>query len=409
MHQSTNNAARRHLSAFAVGSVLLLGSTALFNWLVDPFGAYRGPFTAALAEHKDLVDSRTGKAELARHFAGSTAIIGSSRARMAYDPESPVIPDGPGCNLALGGTNFFELHCVLRHTMQNPRIRRILLILDFQQFADGRTTNSDFDVSRFNPDLSPFKYHCNLLLGRRSTSNSFETLGRTLIDAPAEYTPLGFERPETSRHYLRVNNLVDKCLYRAMTNRQTLWGFRYSRERLYMLRSVVRDCDARGIELVLVIHPLHALQMEAIRCVGLWDAFEQWKHDVVAIVEDETAGRTALWDFTGYSRYNCEQLPGFVPGAPLEGRWYWEPSHCRSTLGQEVLRRLFGHPEVDPSFGVRLTSANLPQHLVRIRRERMDWMAGHPAELDRVDAIAARAGYSPAPIAIAGSRIGAAR
>ena len=194
---SESSDARQHVRAFLIGSGLLLGTTALFNWLVDPFGAFPGPVSRALAEHKDLVDSRTGKAELAHHFQGSTAIIGSSRARMAYDPQSPAIPDGPACNLALGGTNFHELYYVLRHTMRNPRITRILLILDFQQFAQGRTTNSDFDVSRFNPDSPGLDYHCNLLFSQRATLNSFETLGRGVVGVPGEYTPLGFERPET--------------------------------------------------------------------------------------------------------------------------------------------------------------------------------------------------------------------
>ena len=56
--------------------------------------------------------------------------------------------------------------------------------------------------------------------------------------------------------------------------------------------------------------------------------------------------------------------------APQEGRWYWEPAHCRATLGEEVLRRLFGHAEADVEFGTRLNPQSLPRYLEQVRHER---------------------------------------
>ena len=81
--------------AFLTVTAVLLGGNALINSAVDPYGVYVGKPTKLFYETKADGGSRIAKAELARHFCGTTILVGSSRAEVGYDPESPAIPNGP--------------------------------------------------------------------------------------------------------------------------------------------------------------------------------------------------------------------------------------------------------------------------------------------------------------------------
>jgi len=388
----------RFLRSFVCGLAVLLGGAALLNRAVDPFGAYGGGVSRHIDEQRFAADSRVGKAELARRYEGSCVILGSSRARIAYDPESAAIPDGPACNLGLAGTNFDEVSRVFRYVAEQPNIRQVLLILDFQQFSSGRTVNADFELSRFNPSQSEFAYQCNLLFNERTSRDSFETLVRAASAAEPRFTELGFDRQEYLRAREFPANLVEKTLRSCLTNSATLRGFQYSPERVAALESLAATCRERDIELIMIMHPVHALQLEALRAAGLWPQFEQWKQDVV-LIADRTSH--AVWDFTGFHEYAAEPLVGNSASPPGEWNWWWEPSHCRAELGELVLRRVFEDTSGEASFGVRLTADNLATRIQQIRAERGRWVLENEPGVQIVQRVASDAGFEPGTVIVA--------
>lgn len=394
----TANGGGRFLSSFVCGLVLLLGGSALLNRAVDPFGAWGGAISPRVAEQTFAADSRMGKAELASRFEGSCVILGSSRARIGYNPESGAIPNGPACNLGLAGTNFDEISRVFDYVARRPNVRQVLLILDFQQFSSGRTVNGDFEQSRFNPSQPEFDYECNLLFNERTSRDSLETLSRAVSAAEPRFTALGFDRPEYLQAKEFPPDLVEKTLRSCLTNSATLQNFRYSTERLAALRSLAVRCREREMELIMIIHPVHALQLEALRSAGLWPLFEQWKQDLVTIAEQSSY---PVWDFTGYHTYAVEPLVGEHAAPPGAWTWWWEPSHCRAELGELVLRRVFQDVAADSSFGVRLTTQNLTAQIQRVRAERGRWVLENEPAVQIVQRVATDAGYEPATVMVA--------
>jgi hypothetical protein len=394
------------LRSFLCVSGVLLAGIVLLNRAVDPYGAYRGFPSDLFLEAKGVQDTRTWKAELVRHFTGSTVLVGSSRVRTGYDPESTAIPDRPACNLGIGGTNFYELAYVLDFILQQPRVRRIVLCLDFQQFTAGRTVSNDFDVSRFNPGQPPFDYHCNLLLRQEAARISLETLARHVTGTASDLTPLGFHRPEAVEDDAPAAKLAERSLRSALNNPDTLAGFRYSQERLSDLARAVRDCRTKRVELIVVIHPVHATMLESVRGAGLWDEYEQWVRDVARIVAEASDGATPVWDFTGYGPYTDEPLLTSTAEDLHSNRWFWEPSHCKAELGEQVLRRIFDSPHADPGFGRRITPDNAERHLAQILFEREAWARTNGDEAAAVEAIARAAGYEPNVTVVAGAERG---
>jgi hypothetical protein len=118
---------------------------------------------------------------------------------------------------------------------------------------------------------------------------------------------------------------------------------------------------------------------------GLWPAFEDWKRRLTEIAAG--GGETvALWDFSGFSEYSTEMIPG--PGdRQTEVRWYWEAGHFKKELGDVVLDRvLLSEGTVGPDgFGVRLTPANIDAHLGRVREHRSAFRVARPAFVAEVE------------------------
>jgi hypothetical protein len=59
--------------------------------------------------------------------------------------------------------------------------------------------------------------------------------------------------------------------------------------------------------------------------------------------------------------------------------WYWEAGHYKSSIGEEMLRTMFGE---GGRFGVALTPANLGQVLAEIRASRARYEARRIDEMD---------------------------
>ena len=73
----------------------------------------------------------------------------------------------------------------------------------------------------------------------------------------------------------------------------------------------------------------------------LWESFEDWKRHLVRQVAELQHGSVdiKIFDFSGYNEFTTEPVP--YPGdIKSEMRWYWEPGHYKSALGERILERI---------------------------------------------------------------------
>ena len=145
-------------------------------------------------------------------------------------------------------------------------------------------------------------------------------------------------------------------------------------DNLIYLRHIIADAHRQGIDLRLGFMPFHARLAETLRAVDLWDDFEQWKIDVVALVEEEAqnAGEPAfpLWDFTGYNRITMEPVPD-SSDIHTRMRWHLDASHVSRAAGdliQTVMLETDGRRFAD--FGKRVDSGNIEQSIRQNRKKR---------------------------------------
>ena len=313
------------------------------------------------------------------HHPYNTLILGTSRA-YAFDAQSPCWGPDEVYNAGLSGANVLEMFHVFRHALKHANVRRVFFCSGPNSFSSQNRYPDEFTLSRFDPDRNEIAHHADNLISLRTTMISLKVLGDFAIDNRAQYAHLGNrnEFAKSRRHKTRV--LFNKQLAHDI---RALSISPYTQERFELLRQMVEDCRARDIELIVVIPPFHAMHMEAMRAVDRWETFESWKRDVVALVAEKPSHRVTVWDFSGYNQYTTETVPQNDDRNAMQ--WYWESSHFKRALGDQVLQRVFlDEAPSATTFGVRLTSENIDRHLARIRTERKLWLPGHEQDVELV-------------------------
>jgi hypothetical protein len=370
------------------GVVLL----AILNAAVDPLGAYAPLSLKFLEKYRGHLTSRAAKAEMIAHGACDVLVLGSSRVLVGIPVNHPAYGTNRVYNLGLNETTLTETTAVLDFALQHNRLKRVLLGADFLLFSDVRGNSAGFDNSRFNPKLDLIEYHFKNLLGAQVLEDSCSLLrqwSRGKVPSAGERgflvksVPPGQSQREVFAARIRG----------FLTDPQTYAGFHYSQRRLDVFRRMVRHCQEAKIELIVLIPPVHALQLETIRAAGLWSTFERWKSDLARIVAEEGCEQSVpLWDFTGFIGSVAESVP---PAGDTHTRmkWFIESSHFTPALGELVLARVLepGGNNSSIDFGTRLTTENVAKHLARLRADRDAYATANPDEIRWVEQIATAA------------------
>lgn len=378
---------RRYLTCFAAAAAGLSLVLAALNVASDPYGVFR--HTVPLpTQGQILFRTRTAKAETLRHERCDVILLGTSRIQSGIPTTSDVWGEKRVCDAALDGTNLHEIEKVFRLAVQHQRPARILLGVDLLMFGNFRSTNADFDVSYFNPETNWVEYYAEKLIGRRATEASFKLLRKKLTQRP-DGTRKN-KKKRTKKHKSAKPNLsgTREAVRQTLTKKffvdeDTYNAFRYSSERLTLLAGMVKTARERNIRLDLVINPVHAIQLETMDRMGIYEQFERMKVDTARLVgqRNEPTG-IYLWDFTGYEGLVAEKLPR----GSEKMRWYSESSHYKKNLGKLVVQRITGSvPEESATFGTRLffDSVGAQNTLLRATRER--WRDQNPEEVQWLD------------------------
>jgi len=154
------------------------------------------------------------------------------------------------------------------------------------------------------------------------------------------------------------------------------------------LQKILADAHREGIDLRLGFMPFHARLAESMRAVDIWGDFEQWKKDVVELVETEAASAGQppfpLWDFTGYNTITMESVP-LRQDKTTRMKWHLDASHVSRATGdliQNLVLETDGERYAD--FGQRVNSHNIDSYIARSRANRERYAEQHPQDLKEV-------------------------
>jgi hypothetical protein len=381
-------------------SILIIGLTAsavviLFNWLVDPLDIYRvvkaEGFNAYKTAYKSY--SRVAKPLQIEQNHYQRLALGSSRTEIgipiygtAWDKWG-----NPGFNGALNGANVDTLYAMLHHAVQVSDLRDVLIGLDFGMFNGEEKQGFEYEElladgpSRWATFKRRLRGMALTLFSPATTAASVKTL-RHQSAMDNKYHATGQQNNE--REIIKNAALGYRTRFEHFENAsvRAYWtpcrdnGFRYDNGRghdaMAIFRNMLLLARERSFSIHLFISPVHARMLETLSAGGLWPAFEQWKRDIVAVVEEvraQTGAEIQLWDFSGYHHFAVEPLP--EKGQLMT--YYLDGSHYTDAVGKALLDTIYGGAPPEGSFGVRLTPATVEAHLQEIRREQAAYRRSH--------------------------------
>lgn len=362
---------RRYGLWYLVSLLVLMGAVALINAVVDPLGRLLIVDRDGFNQTKIAIewDSRSGKALALRQCEFDGVILGTSRSETGLQPSSPALADKRVFNAALKGTSFYETQRMAHYMLQQSKPEFVVIGVDFIAFSSNRYTGDDFDQSPLAdeislPDLGRY------LVSARTLRQSFFTVNwnRKRVMAPCEDN--GAQRKQLT---VLPRETFRQVLVRYVTNTSLYAGGELSHERFQQLDGTLRELLEGGIKVYLLISPLHAINLEAMTALGRRDEFDEWKRQLVKIVQrinrDLGGQRLLLWDFSGYNSITTEPFPSTEPAAFM--RWYRDSAHYSPAAGNLVLARVMGtntaSERVPDDFGVLLNDLDLDDYLAAQR------------------------------------------
>lgn len=433
-----------YLKIFTVGFVGLI-LVIILNLVIDPYGIYNlfrwpGVNTTkpVMQDHEKLV-----KAFLTARLKPEAVALGTSRADFAIDPQHPSWGDvAPRFNLALAGGSTYVTRRFLEHVLTSGRLRKVVMGLDFFAFNAIRAIASDYtdSVLAVQDNGAPNPSHLwNIIvtttLSRSAIDDTVKTLqadasaaiqvidpvtgmrrfsiGGKPIDTRELQSRLQKTSPEQGAliRFNAMEELYLRHVYLAGTEREFSFENPVTgNSSLREFRHIVQLCRQHQIDCDFFISPPHARQMEVIRAIGLWPLFEQWKRELVSIIQEEGAEkRFPLWDFSGYNSITTKDVP-----RDSRMREYLDSTHYSPFVGDMILTRMLDGGESVPQppadFGVRLTSANIEQTLSADRKRQAAYHRSHPEDVRAIESLAEKFGFNPEFVVFSGApRINRAR
>jgi hypothetical protein len=382
---------------------------------MNPHGLFRSPVIDGLNVMKPKMGfyERQLKAYQASRLKPGALVLGNSRSDVGLDPMHPGWSAEPAYNLGLGQASAYTVYRYFLHADSFRQLEQVVIGIDFEMFRPGILEDpADQNLAlavdgngKRNPNFF------GLLLFQALTSadaflNAVEVFqtnlkARGTVEAD-NYVPAigvnGMMRPDSfglssykTRHGMFLASLgafvniwwAPLEEYRGFLRADTEPGAIY-------FRKFLAAAYERGVDLRMVISPTHAYLNEALAAAGLWGAMERWKRMVVRINEEEAARANSepfpVWDFSGYNRITTEMVPK-TRNQPNDMSGYWDISHFRKGVGDQMLDRVFAVSEESRAgFGVLLTGVNLEDHLASIRRKRVSYREANPELVTEIEA-----------------------
>lgn len=382
-----------------IATLIILAVISGFNLLVDPYEIWN------IVELNGVNADKSHSASNERVFKiiglskrqASIVILGTSRSDIGLNPDHAALGTD-ALNLGTYDQPYLETRLIF-DLMANRKVKTVIIGLDFFAANALKPYPADFEVKNFVP-----LRNLQLLFSISTLKDSVFKIAKTKVLGKDTWSEKGLrlwsvediKRKGGHRKYMIKSEMGS--LHEYLPPPSCSFNF-VSAEKsnipLEEIRAILSRAHREHITLKLLISPAHARQWETLATSGLWNKWEEWKHRLVQMNEEE-AQRTGqspfpLWDFSGYHSISTETVPT-LGNTKTFMHWYFESSHYTPAAGDLVLDRIFNFKSRERSvaddFGVLLNSGNIDTHLSNIRLARVHYRQTHPEDVTEIESMA---------------------
>ena len=369
---------RRYNWLFLLSVFLPVVTVGVFNIFVDPYDVFNTPNFLGINHSKPRKDNsdRLFKATDIIRIKPVTVLMGSSKTKRALDPDHPALKNNqPVYNLALNGINVYESRRYLEHAIANQKnLDLVILGLDFFMFNKFLENQASFSEQRLEKRHISLADFINVTFSLDALLASKETIVDSNKNPPDDifYGENGFmpyRNPDPEKTQWRFERHIE--VYYELDSEYEL-----STKFMDDLKKIVDLCQQNNIQLILFISPSHATQWEAIKAIGEWSTFEEWKRKVIKI------SLSPVFDFSGYNSITTESIHKNMEN-------YEDNAHYTKKIGDLILNRILDYKvaDVPEDFGILINQENIASYLEKIRQDREIWAENNPDEVKLVKEI----------------------
>ncbi len=403
----TERGMARYVALWAVALAMMIGAVVAFCLIIDPYAIVGAPRVAGLNAQKPAAATwpRLTKPYTVQHAHPVTLIMGNSSADVGFNPESAAWPQAarPVYNLAIdGGVPANHLR-FLQHALSVTNPKHIVLAVNFieslvqpqHKLSAAAASGFDFEPRMLVlPNGQPNPAYkrgqmADLVFATLSFTAFFDSITTVLEqnDPGATYeTPLGWNNGGKFHRWAAEDGSYSLVLNKDRSEVAIYAAWRQHKAvQIDQVAQMVALARGHGADVTIIILPNYTDEMQMLRLFGLDGDYDAWKMQLVKTVWQVSGGAAVVWDFSGYSPYTTEPLP--APGDHVHRlRWFWEPLHFQTALGDLMIARIHGAAE-PADFGVRLTPDDVGAQIAAFHAAEAAWTAAHPSDVARVSAL----------------------
>jgi hypothetical protein len=324
---------------------------------------------------------------------------GSSRVAFAFDPRSPLLSGMQTYNAGLNGSHSAETGKVVRYAIDCiPGIRRVVWNIDFEEFFRPLSVEADFGDSGFAGAPLSLGYARHVLSYealRKSLGAAAAALGGGFlpyIDVDGFYVHERSEATKAPLDYAQMPRLRHFYPAYVFSSREIYGEFLDAR--LADLDATLAYAKTRGVNVDIVLMPVHVTRLEVYEIGGLTPLIESWKRrlaqNLTAAADLPGSGTIRAFDFSPITPLSLEEFP--LPDIGKHAAFFLETLHPGPIVGDMIVGRLLGRQSAAdiPGFGVLLGDAVVPERLGEDRAKLQAWEEAHPELVAEIKALVAQ-------------------
>jgi hypothetical protein len=338
----------------------LMAMICTLNFVVNPFGIYAPPVIKGFNDYYPASNAfpRLHKIESVKKIKPDVVIIGSSRADSGMNPTPEFFGDTKVYNLGLPASTIYEQRRLLEFAQMVHPLKQVIITLDFFTFNATRLENKQFEPDKLTKEaLSPLRGFFNTY-GTIASLDTFTTSLKHIryLRKPDRYsyaTANGFKRSLDVEYKISQigagHRFVADPNAEAVAGQDNGFSFNYSDD---PADTTVQHFDAmldftrqQGIEVILVISPMHKIVFDNMQTTGSMADFLYWKKRIADITTANAvrfaASSYPLWDFATVNTYTQEPVPA-ADDATGRMQYFYDGSHYKAPLGDMIFRRILG-------------------------------------------------------------------
>ncbi|MEP4079758.1 hypothetical protein [Haloferula sp.] len=383
---------RRYIRGFVIAVGFSLIAAVLINLIVNPWRVTPSPLASDSFDSYRDIDSqnRTAKCGFVRSAPEiGIALIGSSRVANSLDPKNSHWNRDNVYNLGCNACYIYESEAFFRYLIEHHAPETIIVGIDPGDLSSDFDTRIVFDYqgSPLGPKKGKMDREIRYLVGISTLEASFEAIKRRISDETPQYDTHGLRRnrrkPNIAQRAFLARAIVGESQFEAPQTAGSEAPLRADKQQL--LEGIVQTCHERGIRLVVLIHPQHALSHTRSGEDAMLP-FERERREITNAVdrinrENPETIPTEVWDFGDYHPINCEPLSQ-VEGGRMK---LWDDfNHYTLEVGNLILARIMNWPielEGGENYGRQLSPENFDDWVAQAKEANRRYVEG-PGKVD---------------------------